>query len=138
MKQMTITFENDNDVIVYALEKVISYARTTQQDFLAQCVWLLASVIGLQHGLFTYINNIQTRTEVGRQITGTGTAPKPREVSAIPRDIKEDPRSNIETVKIHPDRKAQVHCSNDHICDLDLEDTRHKEFGKGTEQFIQQ
>ena len=30
LQQMTITFENDNDVIVYPLEKVISYARKTQ------------------------------------------------------------------------------------------------------------
>jgi len=36
---MTISFENDNDVIVYALEKVISYARRTQQIFVAQCIW---------------------------------------------------------------------------------------------------
>jgi hypothetical protein len=47
---MTITFENDNDVIIYALEKIISYARRTQQIFVAQCVWWLASIIGLEQG----------------------------------------------------------------------------------------
>ena len=31
---MTIGFENDNDVIVYALEKVIAYARDNQYIFL--------------------------------------------------------------------------------------------------------
>jgi hypothetical protein len=56
---MTIVFENDNDVIVYALEKVISYARRTQQIFVAQCVWWLASIIGLDNGLIVYIDNIR-------------------------------------------------------------------------------
>jgi len=55
---MTITFENDTDIIVYALEKVISYARRTQQIFVAQCVWWLASIIGLEQGLITYVDNL--------------------------------------------------------------------------------
>jgi hypothetical protein len=58
---MTITFENDNDIIVYPLEKVISYARRTQQIFVAQCVWWLASIIGLEQGLVNYIDNIESR-----------------------------------------------------------------------------
>jgi hypothetical protein len=45
---MTITFENNNDVIVYSLEKVILYASRTRQIFVAQCVWWLALVIGLE------------------------------------------------------------------------------------------
>jgi hypothetical protein len=36
---MTISLKNDNDVIVYALEKIISHARKTQQIVVAQCVW---------------------------------------------------------------------------------------------------
>jgi hypothetical protein len=47
---MTITFENDNDVIVYGLEKVIADARRTQQLFVARCVWWLSSIIGLKQG----------------------------------------------------------------------------------------
>jgi len=41
---MTITFENNDNVIIYALEKSIAYARRTQQIFVAQCVWWLASI----------------------------------------------------------------------------------------------
>jgi hypothetical protein len=37
--RMTITFEYESVVIIYALEKVISYARRTEQIFVAQCVW---------------------------------------------------------------------------------------------------
>jgi len=62
---MTITFENDNDIIVYALEKVISYARDNQYTFLAQRVWWIASVIGLQEGLVIHIDNLRAKTLVG-------------------------------------------------------------------------
>jgi hypothetical protein len=59
---MTLTFENDNDVIVYALEKIISYTRKTQQIFVAQCIWWLASVIDLEQGLVQYIDNLHGQT----------------------------------------------------------------------------
>jgi hypothetical protein len=87
---MTITFENDDDVIVYALEKVISYARRTQQIFVAQCVWWLASIIGLERGLVVYIDNIQSRinvTIIPEKIPSVG-----RSESPIPRDLAEDQR----------------------------------------------
>jgi hypothetical protein len=89
---MTITFENDNDVIVYALEKVISYARKTQQIFVAQCVWWLASIIGLEQGLVKYIDNLQSRvnvTVIPEQVPKAG-----RTVSPVPRDNQEDKRQD--------------------------------------------
>jgi hypothetical protein len=113
---MTITFENDNDVIVYALEKVISYARRTQQIFVAQCVWWLASIIGLEQGLATFIDNIQSRAEEavtsevfevpsGRQeacapeqsigqvhLDRVPNITQERSVSSVPRDLTEDQR----------------------------------------------
>jgi hypothetical protein len=61
---MTITFENDNNIIVYTLEKVIVYARRTQQIFVARCVWWLALIIGLDQGLVNYIDIIQSRVAV--------------------------------------------------------------------------
>jgi len=65
---MTITFENDNDVIIYALVIIISYARSNQYIFLAQCVWWLASVIGLQNGLVIHIDNLNIRPDVSSQL----------------------------------------------------------------------
>ena len=59
---MTLTFENDNEVIVYALEKVIAYARRTQHIFVAQYIWWLASIIGLESGLITHIDNLYGQT----------------------------------------------------------------------------
>jgi hypothetical protein len=90
---MPITFENDNDVIVYALEKVISYARRTQQIFAANCVWWLASIIGLESGLINYIDTLTGREEVRLQ-TETST-----ESRVVP---KKDPH------QIHPGRVAQI------------------------------
>jgi hypothetical protein len=62
--QMTITFKNDNDIIVYALEKIISYAGKTEQIFVAQCIWWLASIIGLEQGLTIYIDHLRARAEI--------------------------------------------------------------------------
>jgi hypothetical protein len=64
---MTITFENDNDVIVSALEWTISYARRTQQVFVAQCVWWLVSIIGLEQGLINHIGNLHGRTIISTE-----------------------------------------------------------------------
>jgi hypothetical protein len=89
---MTVTFENDNDVIVYALEKIISYARKTEQIFVAQCVWWLASIIGLEQGLANYIDNIQSRTNT--TVIPDNVPSVDRTVSPIPRDIQEDQRQD--------------------------------------------
>jgi hypothetical protein len=74
---MTITFENDSDVIVYALEKIISFARDNQYLFVANCAWWIAGVIGLESGLVTHIDNLEIRRRAHR----------PREISNTPRDI---------------------------------------------------
>jgi len=89
---MTITFENDNEGIIYALEKVISYTRKTQQIFVAQCVWWLASIVGLEQGLIVHIDNLRKRSEVS--YVGTSG----REVSVMPRDNQEDSRERNEAV----------------------------------------
>jgi len=83
---MPVTFENDNDIIVYALECVIAHARRTQQIFVAQCVWWIASVIGLEQELVFHIDRLQERqsAEPREQLH--------REVSATPKDLGEDQR----------------------------------------------
>jgi hypothetical protein len=62
---MTITFKSDKDIIVYPLEKIISYARDNEYIFLAQSVWWISSVIGLQEGLIIYIDNLKARESIG-------------------------------------------------------------------------
>jgi len=83
---MPITFENDYDAIVYSLWCVIAHARRTQQIFVAQCVWWLVSIIGLEQVLVSYIDKLQNEENTIRQ------EQPPREVSAIPRDPTEDQR----------------------------------------------
>jgi len=56
---MPITFEDDNAIIVYALECVIAHAKRTQQIFVAQCVWRLASIIRLEQSLVSHIERLQ-------------------------------------------------------------------------------
>ena len=104
----TVTFESDNEVIIYSLEKIISHARETQYIFLAQSIWWIASIFGNMEGLVTYIDNRQLRFEasqvpIQREATPKATNLGRWEVSAIPRDIQEDPR---------PRNKTNRFCSN--------------------------
>jgi hypothetical protein len=95
---MTITFENDNDVIVYAFEKVISYARKNQQIFVAQCVLWLASITSLEPGLVIFIDNLRKRkvavpSEDYSGIVHPDRAQQilsDRAVTSTPRDLMED------------------------------------------------
>jgi hypothetical protein len=63
---MTITFENDNDLIVYTAEKIISYARENQYIFLAESILWISSIIGLQQGLIVHIDNLMICTNISR------------------------------------------------------------------------
>jgi cell division protein FtsL len=87
---MTITFETDNDVVIYAFEKVIAYTRRTEQVVIAICIWWLASVINFEQGLVANIDNIQTRQTV--TVVPEKISDKKRSISPAPRDIQEDQR----------------------------------------------
>jgi hypothetical protein len=115
---MTITFENDNDVIVYGLERIIAFAQSREYIFAAQCIWWLASIIRLEQGLIIHIDNLQEWEEVRSgdpaiilrediQASETEFAfsnihpsrihqvPIARAVSATPRDLTEDQRLDL-------------------------------------------
>ena len=104
---MTITFENESDVILYAFEKILSHARRNQQIFVAQCIWWLASVIGLEQGLVNYIDNIQSRIEVTvtsdkaphipvttSELFNKEEPERRKSISPVPRDIQEESRQD--------------------------------------------
>jgi hypothetical protein len=95
---MTITFENDNDVIVYALEKIISYARNNQYIFLAQSVWWISSILGLQQGLIIHLDNLNAR----RNQNSINKATDSPGNSAVPDQEVLDTNPHI-----HPSRIAQ-------------------------------
>jgi len=154
---MTITFENVNDVVVYALEKIIASARRTQQIFVAHCVRWLASIIGLEQALITYIDNLRIRSEVslaedeewlagsttpiqeGRRLSPFATGCEDKGISTVPRDIQEESRSIDETRHIHPERVSQVQDANINVSDWDLDSSgneRQLRVVQHTEQFI--
>jgi len=82
---MTITFASDKDVIVYALEKIISYTRDNRYIFLAQGVWSISGVIGLQEGIVIHIDNLRAR----------GTSGHPEE--------QLEPMIHLGPADVHPD-----------------------------------
>jgi len=92
-----ITFENNNDGIVYALEKIINYARKHQYIFVAQSDWWLASIVRLTEGLIVHIDDLNKQTN----IIGHG-------VSTIPRDLQEEARSPEKPERIHPNRLIRI------------------------------
>jgi len=136
---MTITFENDNDIIVYALETIIAYTRGTQHIFVANCVWWLASVTRLEQGLIVHIDNLHKQSEVSlakdqesttdlttstqetRQSSPIAIGRQARGISTVPRDIQEESRIIDEKRHIHLDRAAQVCDTNIDVSDLDLD-----------------
>jgi uncharacterized HAD superfamily protein len=90
---MTITFSNDHDVIIYSLEKIISYTRENLYIFMARCIWWIATAIRLQQGLIIHIDNLMERPTIGLQGT-TETHSSPEENTLDPSDRTSD---------IHPD-----------------------------------
>jgi hypothetical protein len=87
---MTFTFTDDKDVILYALEKVISHARQHQNIFLAKCVWSISAILGLQEGLVIHIDNLQAWENIGDL------------------ESRVEPLVHSEGSKIHPDRVGRM------------------------------
>jgi len=88
---MTITFDNDKDAIVYALEKLISFSRENCYLFVAQCIWWIAGIFGITEDLVIHIDKLAIRRRIGlRQISST-----PRDIA---RDISDQPANNLLSV----------------------------------------
>jgi hypothetical protein len=86
---MTITFEKDNDVIVYAHEKIIAFARENQYLFVANCAWWIVGILGLDSGLTIYIDTLEVRNQI-RQLR----------ISPTPRDIDRSVSANSQQIEI--------------------------------------
>jgi len=102
---MTITFKNENDVIVYALENIISYARKNQYIFVAQSVWWIASVIGLTDGVATHIDNLRVRFEAYQAPLEIEQLFSEKEVASA---LQDHLNINTEGSGVHPDRISQI------------------------------
>jgi hypothetical protein len=103
--QITITFENDNDIIVYALFRIISYARDNQYIFLAQNIWCISSIIGLMQRLMIHINNLQNRSD---KTTGRVS----RELQEMQQESREQNTDSViagaDTIEPEPDRRDTI------------------------------
>jgi len=133
---MTITFDHDTKVIVYALEKIISYASENQDILLAQSVWWISSITGLQQRLVVHIDNLRNQSEVSlvkvnalseglvalvhkrNQLFPVATSQQAREISMVPRDNQEESRISYESRYIHPDRVSQVQDTSNDVTEM--------------------
>jgi len=115
---MTITFDNESDVIVYALEKIIGYARKHQYIFVAQSVWWIASVIGLQDGLAIHIDNLRVRFEISKVPSEVEQPASGKELATLPEHLP----VAAEGSTFHPDRIRQI----GNTVDVDYEEEDNK------------
>jgi len=101
---MAITFENDNEIIIYALEKIIAFSCINQYFFVASCVWWIASVTGLDEGLRIHIDTLIEQ----HNITQRGVSSTPRDIArsvSINRDDTD--QVSLPTQKNKPKGKAR-------------------------------
>jgi len=120
---MTISFENDNAIIVYAFEKILSYARDHQFIFLAQSIWWISSIIGLQQDLIIYIDHLRKQEDI----------------------LWLEIRSNVpDDIRIHPDRVERIQHSDNQssVSEIDTSSTTeediHNEVIENCEEFLRQ
>jgi hypothetical protein len=100
---MTITFENNNDLIVYALEKIISHARYNQYIVLAQSVWWISSVISLQPELVSHIDHLRIRGDISKLAIVPDWPNKLEILSTQTKSL-----SGKDSCYIHPSRLAAI------------------------------
>jgi hypothetical protein len=131
---MTITFEYEQDVIVYALEKVISHARENQYIFLAQSVWWISSILGLQEGLIIHVDNLKARANI-RKSDSQGDLPiiHPDRVAHFHNSKSDSIISDGDTIST---TKSEIHNEVINYCEAFLEQSRQerKAFGRFTRQ----
>ena len=53
---MTITFENESEVLLYSFGKLITIFRAKSYLFAAQCVWWLSALVNLQPELVQWLH----------------------------------------------------------------------------------
>jgi hypothetical protein len=112
---MTITFDNDSDVIVYALEKTISFVQENQYLFVANCAWWIAGNIRLDSGLIVHINNLAfrqnddsqqvslTSQDIARSVSAsTGQVNFEEEIIATRNKAKPSPLRTIKSTRSNP------------------------------------
>jgi hypothetical protein len=124
---MTITFESDKDVVIYTLEKIISYARDHQYIFLAQSVWWISSIIGFQSGLVIHINNLKIRDDI-RQLENLDTEVQQHQDHLQPSRAAriQNPNSDYSDSEHESITTTETEIQNDviHKCEVFLEQSK--------------
>jgi hypothetical protein len=61
---MTISYESNSDVMVYAFARIIAFSRSKAYIFAAHCVWWPASIIGFEQRLIIRIAYLRKREPI--------------------------------------------------------------------------
>jgi hypothetical protein len=122
---MTLTFENDNNLIVYSLGQIISYARENQYIFLAQSIWWISSIIGLQQGLVIYLDNVEIRSNISKTVIVLDT-PDNHHIHPSRHAVLQEPSSQYSDSGADSDSTPETDIQNkvDENCEVLLEQSK--------------
>jgi len=122
---MPVTFENNNDIIVYALECVVAHATRTQQIFVAPCVWWLASSIGLEQELVSHIDKLQGISDMIRPQDERDTnKPQDERDTNKPQDERDTNKPQDERDTNNPQHERDTNKPQDEMNTTMLQDGR--------------
>ena len=133
---MTIIFDNDINIIIYALERLSALCWEIHYCYAAQCIWWISALAGLQNCLVDYIEIQQSQLSVHqwdmfptpRDIQKKSFSPKPlREKQTIRNGTSSAVDKHIKDYRMDPLRWTRKRSSNPlHKlkCQLKKESTR--------------
>jgi len=130
---MTISFKDDRDVIVYALERIICYARDNRYILIAKSVWWIASIIGLSEELVMYIDSLWIQVEKSQIATKEDQLPSEKHSSVVP---QEHPSTGTPKGYIHPDRLSQIDRNSESLEAENSEDELVQSIIQGGNKFV--
>jgi hypothetical protein len=114
---MTVTFEDDNSIVIYALEKILWFTRQNQYIFVAQGVWLITPLVAINEGLASHIDSLhhQSHIEVP-ELLGSLRDNRGDPIDESPTSVEEI-RHSPEVSYVHLNRVPKVQATNSDVCE---------------------
>jgi len=86
----------------------ISYTRDNHYIFLAQSIWWISSVIGLQKDLVTYIDHLRVRLDIAKQVAPSSLLLESEQWSTSEGDIQDEILRNCEEFREHSRQETKA------------------------------
>jgi hypothetical protein len=123
---MTVTFQDDNSIVIYALGKILCFARQNQYIFVADCIWWIAALVGINEGQASYIDSLhhQRHIEVP-EVFGSLHDSQCDLIYESTKSVHER-RPSPEVSYVHLDSVPNIQATNSDVSDLELDNSEEK------------